>query len=146
MKTIVFMVFALWAGTAHAGEYRLLDVDRLDFEASRIVPQARDPYVPEYSGRWREQAALVWDLTWLQWGYWNNRVHTETTNPSGRVTTVGWQFEVGVRVTDYFDVYRMHHSRHVMEQAPEPRFVDGRQQFPVEDLYGVRFHIVRGKS
>jgi hypothetical protein len=140
MKSIILLAL-LWAGTAQAGDYRLLDVDRLDLEYGKFVPTTRDPYVPQYAGRWRDEIALQWDVTLLQWGYWRNHVHTETTDPSGSVTTVGWQFELGVHLGDRVDVYREHHSRHVMEAEPEHRFEAAHAQFPVEDLYGVRLHI-----
>ncbi len=141
MKPLIALALVLWSSAGHATEYRLLDVDRLDFEYGRIVPTSRDPYLPDRTGQWREQIALQWNITMLEWGYWNNRVHTETTNPSGSVTSVGWQFELGAHITDYFDVYREHHSRHVMEAAPEHRFEGAHAQFPVEDIYGVRVHI-----
>jgi hypothetical protein len=134
-------LLSLLAPRAEAKELRLLDADRLDLEYARMVPETRDPYSPQHTGEWRDRIALEWDVTLLQWGYWNNWVHTETTSPSGRVTTVGWQFEAGFHLTDYFDLYRSHHSRHVMEEEAEHRFEDSHAQFPVEDTYGIRFHL-----
>lgn len=122
--------------------YRLLDVDRLDFTYQRLRPETRDPYAPEYTGQWRERAALEWDLRLFRYGYWRNNIHTETVNPSGVVKTVGWQWELGVELGKYLDLFTSHHSRHIMEEAaPEDRF-DSSNQFPVEDAYGIRLKLL----
>lgn len=124
--------------------WNLVDVDRLDLELSRLDPTTRDPYTPEYTGRWRDGIALNWDLTLLRWGYWRNRVHAETTNPSGSVTTMGWQWEAGAHVGPWFDLFHQHHSRHVLDETPPDRFEGSSRQFPVENSYGVRIHLLTG--
>lgn len=130
---------------ASAAEYRLLDVDRLDFEYSRLQPENRDPLAPQYTGLWRERAALQWDLRLLEYGYWRNHIHTETVQPGGEVKTVGWEWETGVEVGKYLDVFYHHHSRHVMDE-PAPRTYDTTNQFPVENSVGVRVHLLREKK
>lgn len=128
-----------------ASDYRLLEVDKLDFEYHRLAAANRDPYVPHHTGTWREKAAIKWDLGILKYGYWRNNVHTETTNPSGRVTTVGWEWELGVTLFKNYEIFHHHHSRHVMEEVPEKRFESG-NQFPNENSYGIRFKLYEKKG
>ncbi len=141
---IGLLICWILSADAYAGEWRLLDIDRLDFTYSRLRPENRDPYYPEGTGRWRDRAALEWDIVLLEYGYWRNNLHTETLEPGGTVKTVGWEWEAGVEVGKWFDVFAHHHSRHVMEQDTEKRF-DSHNQFPVEDSYGIRVHILRRK-
>lgn len=140
---VILFGMSIWAEASSAREYRLLELDRLDFEYSQFDKSTRDPYVPEYTGAWRDRAALDWDLQLLEFGYWRNKVHTETAGEVGIVRTVGWKWEAGVEVGKYFDLFRAHHSRHVMEKEPTHKFDNASSQFPVEDSYGVRFHLYR---
>lgn len=50
--------------------------------------------------------------------------------------TVGWEWELGIG-TEWLDVYRYHHSRHIMDEVGET------PKFPVQDSYGVRIHLIR---
>lgn len=127
-----------------ATEYRLLDVDRLDFEYSRLQPGNRDPLAPQYTGLWRERAGLQWDLRLLEYGYWRNHLHTETVQPGGEVKTVGWEWETGIEAGKYLDVFYHHHSRHLMDEKVNRQF-DTTNQFPVENSIGVRVHLLRDK-
>jgi hypothetical protein len=118
-----------------------LKANALDLEYLRLKAKNRDPYAPEYTGQWREQIGLRWDISLLKYGFWNNRVHTETINPGGTVKTVGWQWELGIRLGNQVDIYHYHHSRHIMDQQAVggDRFNDSYNQFPVEDALGIRF-------
>jgi hypothetical protein len=140
LSTINLSVVAFFATAAHAGEWKLLNVERLDLEYTKLEPSMRDPYVPQYTGSWRERAALRWRVSILGPIYWDNNVHTETLK-SGEVKTVGWEWEAGLRLNKYIDIFHHHHSRHVMEDVPEKRFRGG-NQFPVEDGYGIRFKFI----
>lgn len=140
----VLLILGFLATSAEAGEYRLLEIDRVDFEAQKLRPENRDPYSPQFTENWRERAAIKWDITILEYGYWRNNVHTETAGSGSTVKTVGWEWEAGVRLGKYADVFHYHHSRHIMEGEPEARFNEGKgNQFPVEDALGVRFHLYR---
>lgn len=140
MRHLVVLILLLPA-PLQAAEFRLLDVDQFSVEGSRFA-ENRDPMTPntdqkEYVGR----AAARFDLRLLEVGYWRNWVHSEGVD--SRFTTVGWQWELGVHVSKYIDLFHYHHSRHVMdgeqplvfnERSTEPE----RNRFPVEDSYGMR--------
>lgn len=138
------LTWGLTTPVCEASTYRLLDVDRVDLVASRLRPTNRDPYAPELTGVWGDRAALEWDLRLLEYGYWRNNVHTETAGKGGTVRTVGWEWEAGVEIGNYFDIFYHHHSRHIMEAPAEDRF-DSHNDFPVEDSVGLRIHLLRKK-
>lgn len=128
---------------AEGTEYHLLDADRLDIEYNRLDKEMRDPYAPEYTGRWRDRAAVKFDISILDYVYWRNNVHTETID-TGQVKTVGWEWEAGFPVTKYLEVYHHHHSRHIMDENPQTsyNYPGTNTQFPVEDEYGIRFRFI----
>jgi hypothetical protein len=70
--------------------------------------------------------------------FFNNRVHTMTDeitsgNGAGQFRTVGWQFQLGLRVSKMFplDIYYEHHSQHLLDTP-------GVQHFPVNDSVGLK--------
>ena len=134
---------------ANAGEWRLLETDKVDLEYSQLNPHNRDPYAPNFTGKWRERGALKWDLSiarYRDWGlFWNNNIHTETID-SGAVKTVGWEWELGIQLGKYADLFHHHHSRHIMDEKPQIDAYNGKyNQFPVEDSLVLRIHLYRGK-
>lgn len=127
---------------ASAGEYKLLSADRLDVEYTKLMPNNRDPYAPQYTGHWRDRAALKWDISVLGRAYWNNNTHTEMID-TGQVKTVGWEWEAGFHVWKHLDVYKYHHSRHIMDEEPQTSSGDIiTNSFPVEDSYGIRIRFI----
>lgn len=128
-----------------ASEYRLLDIDKFDIEYTKLNPSSRDPYAPQYTGLWKERAALKWDVSVLGFAYWRNNVHTETIE-SGQVKTVGWEYEAGIPVTGHFELFWHHHSRHIMDEPPQVNYTDSANQFPVEDGVGIRIRFITGKD
>lgn len=131
-----------------ATEWRLLEVDKLDFTYERLDPNNRHPYAPEYTDSWRERATLDWDIIILKYGYWNNALSTSTTDPSGQVKLVSWEWRAGIHLGKYIDVFHYHFSQHLQDEAPEQRFDrHQRSQFPVTNAVGITLHLYRrGKS
>lgn len=147
---IFILVYALltsyWISEEAVGsEFHLIQADRLDLEYMRLSPSNRDPYAPEYTGRWQDRASLKWDIGLLDdIVYWNNNVHTETID-TGQVKTVGWEFYAGIHLGEYADIFRYHHSRHIMDEGPQQsyNYPDGTgNPFPVEDAYGITVHFI----
>lgn len=141
---MIALIYSIISSNSYA--WSLIDVKDLDLEYIKLNKNNRDPYAPEYTGMWKEQIALKWDLALLKYGYWNNHVHTETVEPSGVVKGVGWQYELGIHVDKYVDIFKMHHSRHILDQEPDELFPHSRNQFPVEDGYGIRINLLKFKG
>lgn len=100
----------------------------------------RDPLTPDiqcedYVGR----VAADFQLRLVEVVYWRSNIHTEGT--AGKVQTVGWQWELGLRISKGISLYHEHHSRHRMDATVPDYNGDGRpDKFPVEDSYGIRFN------
>ena len=123
-----------------ASQWKLIDTEKLELQYSRMDPMSRDPYAPQYTGRWQERASLQWRVSILKFLYWDNDCHTETID-TGQVKTVGWHWEAGARINKYFTLFQEHHSRHIMDEPPETAYFK-HNQFPVENSYGIRFKLI----
>lgn len=68
--------------------------------------------------------------------YADSLLHFDQSEVSGQVKHAGWQYELGVNVARVglggIDIFRQHHSRHILEGTRE-------RHFPVYDRTGVRF-------
>ena len=121
--------------------FRILDVEDISMEASKFDCN-REPMTPDIPCTdYLYRMAFRVDLRLLEVGYFRNNVHTEALE--SQVKTVGWEYEIGLRVFPWLDIFRHHHSRHVME-GEQPRVWDIDRQalrevrYPVEDSYGIR--------
>jgi hypothetical protein len=144
------LLLCIYPALSEAAEYRLLDTDELYFEYSQLDRNNRDPYAPQYTGRWNERASLIWDSTIVSYRQyrlmWNHNIHTETID-TGAVKTVGWEWRAGVSLGRYLDVFHHHHSKHIMdEERRVPEYGNKGNQFPVEDSLVFRFKFVTSKE
>ena len=144
--TALLILFVL-DSSCYAAEWRLLDAEKVDLEYSKLDPNNRDPYAPDFTGKWRERVALKFDLNLLRRGdygfFWNNNAHTETID-TGAVKTVGWEWELGLQLGKYASIFHHHHSRHIMDEGPQRDAYNGKSnQFPVEDSLVLRVHLLR---
>lgn len=89
-----------------------------------------------------KEVSVHLDTTLLSYAYWNNIIHTGTDaspTEAGQFRTVGWQFDLGLRVADWLDVQYEHHSQHILDWQ-------GPMHFPVEDSIGVNIYLYRPKN
>lgn len=146
MKNIIksSMILLLWQTSAQATEYHLLKAEKLDVEYSKLNPDNRDPYASQYTGSWGSRYALKWDVAVYHFVYWKNNVHVETINTTGQVKTVGWEYEVGIRVLPNIDAFGYHHSRHIMDENPQNSQgqLGSGNSYPLENSLGVRFKFI----
>lgn len=111
----------------------------MDLRTQRFS-ENRDALTPDIpQDQYKGRVATDFQLRILEVGYWKNYVHTEGT-PS-QLQTVGWQWELGIRISDELSIFHEHHSRHRMDSAELDLDGDGKpNKFPVEDSYGIRLH------
>jgi hypothetical protein len=115
--------------------YKLVDVNRLSLEHKQYQIN-HDPYFPGMEKNWTTKTDLYWDVR-LWRIFWDNDLHMGMDK--SQVRTVGWKFIMGIHVTDWLDIVKDHHSRHVLEDRR-----DG--HFPVEDSYGFRINFIERKK
>lgn len=144
--TVVLLVL-LFGAPLTAGELRLLDIEKVTMEGSRIKAY-RDPYFPDYttgSGgeEWAYGAASNFNFCLICYGdlklFWDNRVHMTATDV--QVRHVGWFWELGTTIIPKkLDIFYRHHSEHCMEcQDSETR------NYPLLDEYVIRFNFYERK-
>lgn len=132
-----------------ASNFQVMETEELQLEYAKLNPNNRDPYAPQYTGKWRERVSLLWDSNIVRYRnyrlVWNHNVHTETID-SGAVKTVGWEWWAGISL-GRVDILHHHHSRHIMDERVEHTYYGNKQnQFPVEDSIVVRIKFIsRGK-
>ena len=115
-------------------EFRLVDVDELSFEHTKIDAK-RDPYFTHIDqDDWQYGGALNWHVRFLEYLYWRNQFHFDYET---QIREVGWKYEYGANLGDCFDVFWQHHSRHANEEPKRD------QRFPVDDRYGVRINFMK---
>lgn len=135
---MALLIGLLVPNVCDAYEFRLLDVDYFDMRVQKFK-ENRDPLTPDIDqDRYTGRVATDFGLRILEVGYWNNTVHTEGTE--SQLQTVGWHYEMGIRVHKQVSVFHEHHSRHRMDSEvidTDPND-DYRTKFPVEDSYGIR--------
>ena len=129
---LIFTSAPAWGRSPVAMEHFSLQLQQFDHN--------RDPYVIEYTDDWLYRVQMNADFSLLGALYMHNRVHTEAIR-SGPVKTVGWHWELGLRLHENVTIFHEHHSRHVMEERPP--VPEGRTRgYPVEDSYGLRITII----
>lgn len=138
LKFMLFSFLLVTANVAWGSDYGL-NLEYADMKAGQFLDN-RDPYVSDQYGidAWSYRIEMNMRIGIGGLFYFEQRPHFEAINVTPK--TVGWQYELGLHLTDQIDLFRDHHSRHVMEDY-RPR-ANGHNPFPVEDLYGIRFVIV----
>jgi hypothetical protein len=135
VRALLISLFLLFSTSAFSGEFRLLNVDALNFEVTKIETK-RDPYYKSHdpSEDWDWGAALNWNVRFVEYLYWSNRFHLDYDT---QVRHVGWKFEAGLNCTKYFDIFWQHHSQHMLEMENKEI------EFPLDDRYGIRIHFIK---
>ncbi len=129
------VIGAIHCKAADYTNYRLLDVDRIDMDYSKIKNN-RDSYYgyPDPATNadevWDYSVALDFNLALAQVGplklLYNNRVNCDATNK--QVRTVGWKYRVGFSLYDKISLTEDHYSRHVLD-------TERTDKFPLENRY-----------
>jgi nuclear transport factor 2 (NTF2) superfamily protein len=146
-KKLVMIILLLLAGTSSAAYAEeeasgpMLALDRFSLKIMRFTcnkeMQTPDISCDDYLGR----TAAEFDLSLLKYGFWRNEIHGEGTR--AKFMTIGWHWELGIRLGSQVEVFWDHHSRHVMDRE-QPYYWSDTQQawrqgsYPVEDSYGIR--------
>lgn len=123
--------------------WELLEVKRVDLTYINFFPGGRDPLVTANGLPDRQLGKAVGlnlDIDVAEFVYFNNWVHTATDEHiithSGQFRSVGWQSELGVRITQQVEIFFQHHSQHVLDTFHQT------MGFPVQDGIGFRLKLI----
>lgn len=106
-------------------------VDYAQFQSGARIPELPNTDVP------KERLDVGINLGFLKYGYFNNTIHSLTSQDQFRL--ISWEYQAGVHVGSIADVYLEHRSEHLLDEQ-------GTSRFPVQNLYGVKFYIYRREN
>jgi hypothetical protein len=125
IAALTALAFAgLLACDANADDWKLLELDEASVNYKSFHP---NNHAPLFDGPQKERVTLNLDADVAKFFFFNNKVHGTTT--SAQYHLIGWNFQIGARVSKYVDVQYEHHSQHLLDR-PAPG------HFPVEDSIG----------
>lgn len=99
------------------------------------------------SGLFNRQAdkyvGLSVDTAVMHYFFFNSLVHGTSDEPIsgpgyGQFRTVGWQYQLGIYVTEFLTVQYEHHSQHMLDYS-------GGNHFPVENSLGFTLKLYESK-
>lgn len=156
---LLLLIFALsWVflcNVATATPYKLLDkvkpyarLTHLSFDLAKFLTNTEQmtPELP--SEAWDGRVAVNVDTQFLKYIIWRNRVHGEAAYR--KFTSIGWKYDLGVRLSKKVEIFWHHHSRHTLD-IEQPYYYNRiskeleRNYYPMEDSIVVRITLVDRK-
>ena len=138
---LIAIVLAFYAmATAEASDWHVVDLTEasLNYRNYALLnPNARNLLIYPEHAKEGIDVGLKMDL--LSYGYFDSQIESLTTDAQYR--SIGLQFGLGLRVTDYLNVGYWHHSQHVLDRGPQSY-----EKFPSEDALEVRITGYRARS
>lgn len=158
MKTVLFLmawcfilvcdVVCAQPSTSKTNSYGLLDelkpylrLNHFSFDLAKFRTN-KELMLPEIpADAWDARVAANFNFTALRYIFWRNRVHGESAGY--KFYSVGWQYNLGIKITKQIEFFWDHHSRHTMD-VEQPYYVDRmdgmvkQQLYPVEDSFVLR--------
>jgi hypothetical protein len=130
MVAALFYV-ALGASHCHADDYNVVDLKELNFSYRQFLPGGSDPLITDNGlpNRTLGQGIdLNVNLKLAEYFYWDNKIVTMTDQDSvtgsSQFRMVGWNFRLGLNVTENVQIGYWHFSEHVLDYTavfPYPR-------------------------
>ena len=148
VMAIAVALFLIWLfgliGGTNACKAEPLQIDRFSVTFAKLGQ--RDHMLPEVEPtHWQMQLATEFDLSIFKHVYWKNKIHGETAY--SKFMGIGWEYDLGIHVGKYVDVFWQHHSRHSLDVSQpyyysRPDFRIKKLRYPVRDAYGIRFNFI----
>ena len=105
---------------------------------------SRNPLIDDNGLENREldrEVSLIWNMDILEYGYFDNKILSyvdrfKDSGESDQFRLVGWNLQLGIRLTGWLWVEYDHFSKHQLDnEAPG--------KFPVEDAFGIRVYFYK---
>lgn len=125
---------------AWAMDWHVVDLNELTLNYRNYAylnPYARNLLIYPEHAKEGIDVGLKMDL--LYYGFFDSQIESLTTDAQYR--SIGLQFGLGVRVSDYLNVGYWHHSQHVLDRGPVSY-----DKYPSEDAIEVRIFVYKSKN
>lgn len=134
---LLFLLFGclLYPGLSQAdNSWRLFKLEEVAIDYEKFLYPGYDSLI--YPETPAERYSFNINTRVLDYMFWNNQLHTTTTDSQHR--GVGWNFEFGVRLSSYIDVGYHHHSQHLLDTTPTTM-----PHFATEDTLHIKLYLYR---
>lgn len=150
----IFLILALFLsvllclsedGNCNENNYYLIEMNEVFLSYRQYLPGSSDPLINDNSlpNRLMDKGIdLSVNLNLFRYLYWENTVVSLTdkgaNGENGQFRLVGWNYRLGVNLTDYLQVGYYHFSKHLLDTTVP--FSSG---FPVQDAVEVKINLFR---
>lgn len=132
---LLFLLYPFYSQADNS--WRLFKLEEVTIDYEKFLYPGYDSLI--YPETPAERYSFNINTRVLDYMYWNNQLHTTTTDSQHR--GVGWNFEFGVRLSSYVDVGYHHHSMHTLDRASQTM-----PHFSTEDTLHIKFYLFREKE
>ena len=155
MKLLLLLFAFSWiflCNMASANTYKLLDevkpyarLTHLSIDAAAFMTNT-ELMIPEIPyNKWDGRMAVNLDAQFLKYILWRNRVHGESAYR--KFTSIGWKYDLGVKISKHLEFFWHHHSRHVLDVEQSYYFNRDTEKiernfYPMEDSFVLRIILI----
>lgn len=135
MKLVLVVLLTL---TPQIAKSDVLNLDEVYINYKSFVGETRTPYleVPGLEGHsLQNELNLNINMTLVDHFYWNNTIHSLN---DGEYRLIGWNYRIGVHITDYVDFGWYHFSEHYAD------FTNS-YGFPLQNAWELNLYLYRNK-
>lgn len=123
-----------------------LELNEVYINYKQFFPGGVDPLITEngLQNNLDKELNLHINMDFLDHFYWNNLIHSMTdvnNNGNGQFRLIGWNFNIGLHITDYVDFGYHHFSQHLLDYQGPPGY-----HFPVQDAVELNVFIFRKRN
>lgn len=135
MKLMLVVLLTL---TPQIAKSDVLNLDEVYINYKSFVGETRNPYlqIPGLEDHsLQNELNLNINMTIVDHFYWDNTIHSLN---DGEYRVIGWNYRIGVHITDYIDFGRNHFSEHYIN------FVSP-YGFPLQNSWELNLYLYRSK-
>lgn len=136
-----FLFLLLLLPTIALADWHLIEVQEVNVEYKQFLDGSRDAIVSQdgLGNLIDKEVNLNINFDISEYFYWNNMIHSIVDSngvSGGQFRLIGWNFRVGLRLTNYFDIEWEHFSQHLLDViSPFPN--------PTQNSINIRIYLYR---
>lgn len=143
MKKVI-LVLSIILSLINVSKADTLELQEIKLNYKSFFPGGSDPLITQngLNHNMDKELNLHLNMDFFDHFYWNNMIHSMTDKDeagSGQFRLVGWNFNLGLHLTDYVDFGYHHFSQHLLDYA-------GPNHYPVQDAWEINVYIFRKKN
>lgn len=106
-------------------------VKKVSTEGTKILKKRNFFFPKKGASDWEFGFAVGWELeSYNNLIYHSNKAYFDTE--THKASHIGWQFEMGINISEHIKIFWQHHSEHAAEEARD------NEDYPLDDRVGFR--------